>query len=200
MIVVCKHCEAKIKVADSAFDGRIPTIICPICKKQFKPENDIVLKTEKQTPTMVERVHIFEENMSEVGWLVVHDENTSQQTLSLKAGKQVVGRISEIREKQADLMIETDDDYMSRQHFMINVESAASGGYDYYLSIYKNLNNTLVNAKILNKGDECILRDGDVIQAGITKIVFKTSQKVKSRKEATQIVTSQPRAKTVVVN
>ena len=139
----------------------------------------------------------------EVGWLVVHDEKTSQQTLSLKQGKQIVGRTSEEADKKADLMIDTEDEYMSRKHFIINVELNASGGFDYYLSDNISKNKTFLmtdlKTKELNKGDKYTLQDGDVIQAGQTNIVFKTIHHVKNKKEATQVVAGLPKEKTVVV-
>ena len=192
MLVLCKHCPAKIKIADSAFDRGIPTVVCPICKKQFKPDAPkppVSPDTEKPTKPL------FDE---EVGWLVVHDDQTRQQTLSLKPGRQTVGRISSIADKKADVMIDSDDEYMSRQHFIINIERKSSGGYNYYLSD-NSKNRTLINKKAMRKGDEYILKDGDIIQAGLTNIVFKTNNQVKNTKEATNAVTSQPKQKTEIV-
>ena len=146
-----------------------------------------------------EETKMMLDTTKEVGWLVVHDEKTSQQTLSLKQGKQIVGRTSEEADKKADLMIDTEDVYMSRKHFIINVEQNASGGFDYYLSDNSAKNKTFLKTKELNKGDEFTLQDGDIIQAGQTNIVFKTIHHVKNKKEATQVVAGIPKEKTVVV-
>ena len=196
MIILCKNCQAKIKVADSAFDRGIPTVICPKCNKQFKP--DVTAGARAEGSVSTEDTRLMPDN-TEVGWLVVHDEKTKQQTLPLKPGKQSIGRISSIAGKKADLMIETSDDYMSRQHFTICVENKSSGERRYCLSDNSSKNRTLLNKKQVKKEDEYILRDGDVIQAGVTNIVFKTDRHVKNKKEATLAVTGQPPIKTEIV-
>ena len=204
MLVHCK-CGAQIKFADSAFDRGIPTVTCKICQRQFKPDPPRPEKPEPPRPEKPERPEKDEETKSlsdgkdEAGWLVVHDENTRQQTLTLKTGKQIIGRMSELADRKADLMIDTKDGYMSRQHFIITVERSASGGYSYYLSDNSAKNRTLINTKALKKGDEYILKDGDTIQAGLTKIVFKSNKNVRDKREATLIVADQPKTKTTLV-
>ena len=199
MLLQCTFCKAKIKIADTAFDKGIPIVICPICKKQFKPDIPKEVNIEKEKPVKDEETKSLYNDKEEVGWLVVHDEKTSQQTLSLKLGKQVIGRTSAFDDRKANLMIETEDEYMSRQHFIITVERNTAGGFNYYLSDNSAKNRTLINTKALKRGDEYILKDGDTIQAGLTKIVFKTNNNVKNKREATQVVADQPKAKTVIV-
>jgi len=200
MLVKCTFCEAKIKIADSALERGIPTVICPICKHHFKPVLPKDIKIAYTHPVRNEETKPLLSQTKEVGWLVVHDEKTPQQTLSLKLGEQIIGRISAFDNKKSDLMIETEDEYMSRQHFVIKVEQIAlGGGYNYYLSDNSSKSGTLINTKKLKKGDEYILKDGDIIQAGLTNIVFKTNKQVKNKREATQIVSDQPKAKTLLV-
>ena len=203
MIVQCTHCPARVKIVDSAFDRGIPTVLCPICKKQFKPEYKVIPKAgKKDNPVTEKDTEIMGGKVTDVGWLVVHDEKTESQSFTLKPGKQTVGHISQIKSKQSDLMINTDDEYMSRLHFVINVEANKSGGYNYYLSDNNSLNGTYINAKPerLKKNDIYKLQDGDTIQAGETKIAFKSNKHAKSKMEAEQIVGKQPREKTVILD
>ena len=193
MVIYCE-CGAEIKFADSALKRGIPNIQCKSCQRTFKPN---IPKPEKKEKS--ENDEGTKSLFEDVGWLVVHDEKTPPQTLSLKMGKQVVGRISAFDNKKADLMIDTKDDSMSRQHFIITVERSASGGYSYYLSDNNAINKTFLNTKELKKGDEYMLKDGNTIQAGLTKIVFKSNNKVKDKQEATKIVADQPKTKTVLV-
>ena len=200
MLVLCKHCPAKIKIPDTAFDRGTPTVICPICKNHFKPDAPLPpVNPEPATPRTETDTKPIQVASEDAGWLVVHDEKTQQQTLSLKAGRQTIGRISTIEGKKADLMIETEDEYMSRQHFIISVERNPSGGYGYFLSDNSSKNRTLINKKAMNKGDEYILKDGDIIQAGLTNIVFKANTQVKNKREAGEVVSNQPKQKTEMV-
>ena len=196
MIVKCLHCEARIKVLDSAFVNGTPTVLCPACKQQFRPE----MPVQKPTGQAGVDNSIKEKEPTEVGWLVVHDENTPQQTYALKLGKQTIGRKSASR--PCDIMIETTDEYMSRRHFIIEVITRSPGNYEYYLSDNNAVNKTFINTKKLceiKRGDEYILHDGDTIQAGRTKIVFKSNRFVKNSRQATEIVVEQPKGKTVLV-
>jgi len=193
MIVKCEHCNAKLKVADSAFEKGIPEVLCPICKKKFKPQGiNLDSNKEENKPT-----DSGNQKTSDAGWLVVHDENTPQQTFTLKEGEQIVGRKSVSR--PCEIMIETNDDIMSRNHFVVTVKKKSSGEFEYSLKDYASRNYTFLNEVRLKQGDEYILQDGVTIQAGRTKIVFKSNKTVKTDKEATRLVRSQPKGKTVLV-
>jgi pSer/pThr/pTyr-binding forkhead associated (FHA) protein len=99
-------------------------------------------------------------------------------------------------------MIDTKDEYMGRNHFVITVEQNRLGDQDYCLADNNSMNKTFINTvklQELKKGDEYLLQDGDIIQAGYTKIVFKSNKTVKTEKEATKLVVNQPKGKTVLV-
>ncbi|MDR3217992.1 MAG: FHA domain-containing protein [Dysgonamonadaceae bacterium] len=202
MMIKCEHCASRIKVADSAFEKGTPTVLCPICKKTFVPQ-DVKPLVEKQGIQGNAENRPTSENSNEnngIGWLVVHDENAPLQTYSLKIGRQIIGKKSTTR--PCDIMVETDDDYMSRNHFIIAVEQNKRNVYEYYLSDCNSLNGTFINTvtlQALKKGDEYILQDSDIIQAGRTKIVFKSNKTAKNEKEATLLVSNQPKGKTVLV-
>ena len=199
MLVICTHCAAKIKIVDTAFDRGIPTVICPVCDEKFKPDVQKEIKREQPLSSDKEGDTKVFAPTDEAGWLIVHDIRTKQQTLTLKPGRQTIGRISSIATKKADLMIDTEDEYMSRKHFFISVEGKSSGAYNYYLSDNSSRNRTLINKKVLRQGDEYILTDGDIIQAGLTNIVFKANNRATSRGAAQQAVAVMPKEKTEAV-
>jgi hypothetical protein len=144
----------------------------------------------------------------ELGWLVVHDENADQQTHPLRIGRQVIGRKSVSR--PCDIMIETQDPYMGRNHCILEVKPNRSGGYEYFLSDVKNssgvaeqmsTNGTFVNAHstALRPKDMVYLKDGDTIQMGKTKVVIKTLVSAASAQDASRIVHNTDYTQTVII-
>jgi FHA domain len=135
----------------------------------------------------------------EAGWLIVHDENAPSQTHSLSVGRQVIGRKN--TNKPCTIMIDTEDDFMSRNHAIIDVNIDLSGNYKYVLTDNSSMNGTRINADKapLSPNDAVLLIDGYVIQMGMTKVVFKSFQMANNAQEATQIVRNQDYAPTVII-
>jgi pSer/pThr/pTyr-binding forkhead associated (FHA) protein len=138
---------------------------------------------------------------NQVGWLVVHDENTASQTLTLKEGRNVIGRKSP--DKPCEIMIDTTDTHMSRNHSVIDVNRRADGHYQYVISDCGSTNGTFINAnerQKLSSYDRIFLKDGDTIQLGRTKVVLKTQQTVSSPDQAQQVVNKKDYLKTVILS
>lgn len=144
----------------------------------------------------------------ELGWLVVHDENAPPQTHALRIGRQVIGRKS--MSKPCDVMIDTADSYMGRNHCIIEVKPNRSGGYEFFLSDVKmtngipeqmSTNGTFINAAPtpLKPKDLVYLNDGDTIQIGQTKVVLKTLQSSVSADEAKSTVEGSDYMPTVIL-
>ncbi|MPR36059.1 FHA domain-containing protein [Salmonirosea aquatica] len=144
----------------------------------------------------------------EMGWLVVHDENAPPQTHPLRIGRQIVGRKSVSR--PCDIMIETDDPYMGRNHCIVEVKPSRSGGYDFFLSDVTmtsgtpeqmSTNGTFVNAypTALRPKDMVYLNDGDTIQMGKTKVVIKTLITATNGQDASRIVQETDYSPTVII-
>lgn len=197
MIVSCKNCKAKLPVPDVVFKHSIPKITCPQCKISFKPE--LAKEKEKQKTELIGKSKYLP-----IAWLIVHDEKAVVQTFEIKSGKYTVGRKSDSR--PCDIMIETGDMTMSRNHFTI--EAVEKDGFlTCWLSDKNSSNNTYINSNSikdkkteLKNAEEFFLGDGDVIQAGQTKIVFKRkSDNVTNSTAATQIITKMSYAKTVLI-
>lgn len=136
----------------------------------------------------------------QIGWLVVHDENTASQTLTLREGRNVIGRKSP--DKPCEVMIETKDMHMSRNHSVIEVIRRTDGHYQYIILDCGSTNGTFINANEnhrLSSYDRVFLKDGDTIQLGRTKVVLKTQQTVKGPAEAQQVVSKKDYLKTIVL-
>ena len=74
----------------------------------------------------------------------------------------------------ADVQIDTDDLFMSREHSVINVRRLPNGGLKIDISNFKNKNTTKVNGYSLEPDDAIVLHDGDIIDMGSTTLSFHT--------------------------
>lgn len=135
----------------------------------------------------------------EIGWLIVHDERTTTQTFKLKIGRNIIGRKSV--SKPCDVMIDTQDKEMSRNHCIIDVIPDARGNR-YLLSDMGSGNGTFINAKkesMLKQGMEVLLQDGDIIQMGQTKVVIKMPLQNRNMQDAQTEVLGRGYAPTLVL-
>jgi hypothetical protein len=142
-----------------------------------------------------------------LGWLIVHDEKTSAQTFNLKKGPNTVGRISQ--KSPSDLMIQTEDRYMSRPHCTIEVKINKMGQVEYVLQdgarqadgTRKNSQNgTFLNGQepALHPSEQIYLKDGDTVQIGETKVVLKTFQMSESLQKAHRQVQDSDYTRTII--
>ena len=92
---------------------------------------------------------------------------------TLRNGRNIVGR--KATTSSADVQIDTQDRYMSRQHCMITVTALADGSLKAVLKNYQNKNATTVDGLELAEDDEIRLTDGNSITLGRTTITFKNS-------------------------
>ena len=94
---------------------------------------------------------------------------------SLKLGPNMVGRISGLF--QNDIGVSTEDLYLGRQHFVVEVTLNKFGFCDYIISDNKSKNGTTIifsannMKKMLKPADKVYLKNGDLISAG--KTIFK---------------------------
>lgn len=222
-IVRCPHpgCNLKLSVPDRYMSNPGASIKCPACKQSFRPsasEGTVVQSASPSAASSAPRQDATEvitssspgaspqATDSAVGWLVVHSENAPQQTYELRTGMQVVGRKSQSRE--CEIMIETLDNCISRNHFRLTVESRG-GRYSYLIEDCNSTNGTFIDTKRLKgyerelkrlaPGEQVYIEDGSIIQAGKTKIVLKTYGAATNSADATRIVSSSPINKTIIL-
>ena len=198
MKVLCGKCQARVNVNTHEAKTTIIQFKCPVCNIT----NKLDLSKIKNSPDSEnEKTSINSNNQLDkvMGWLVVHDENTKQQTYTLKIGKNVVGRKSV--SKPCDILIETADTFMSRNHFAIEI-SLGTKGLNYLVYDVTSTNGTFINAnkeKKLNQVDRVFINDGDTIQAGHTKMVLRTKKMAGTAKNATDTVINMNHLKTIIV-
>ena len=93
----------------------------------------------------------------------------------LKLGPNMVGRLSGLYKN--DIGISTEDLYLGRQHFVVEVALNKFGFCDYIISDNKSKNGTTIifsannMKKMLKPADKVYLKNGDLISAG--KTIFK---------------------------
>ena len=89
----------------------------------------------------------------------------------LKIGRNIVGRKSQL--KPADIMLDVNDQYMSRQHIVIDVQQIGDK-LRATIANYQNTNSTSVAGLPLNKGEELVLSNGMEIKMGDTVIIYSS--------------------------
>ena len=189
--VKCSNCGAMLRIDSNRINPQNPQIRCPKCKNIF----GVKIPEEKT------KIYAGQESEKALAWLVVHDENVKNQTYSLKKGKQVVGRKS--ISKPCEIMIECNDEYISRNHCEIEVREQ-NGRIEVLLSDNKSTNGTWINAKEkvkLGKTEKLYLQDNDMLQIGMTKIVLKIKQgKINSKEKAIKEVVNRPYGETRILD
>lgn len=96
-------------------------------------------------------------------WLVIREGPRAGQIFRLGAEGTTIGRDS-----QCDLIL--DDDAVSRQHAKVRVEKNGAGEAQFFIYDLATSNGTRVQGEQIVKAP---LSDGDLIEIGRTKLVFK---------------------------
>jgi len=191
MKVRCGKCKIILEFDSKDLSTNQSKIRCPKCRTI----NEIPLSILNQ---IQESVSVNDKE--EVGWIVVHDENTHTQTYPLFIGRNTIGRKS--ISKPCDIMIETNDRYMSRNHCIIEVLKNSRSQYDYIVYEVDATNGTFINASIkkkLAKQDQIYLKDGNTIQMGHTKVVLKTKKMAINITNAQNTVINTDFNKTIII-
>lgn len=140
------------------------------------------------------------------GWLVVHDENKEESTFDLYVGDNYFGNEGEGYE--VDILI-PNDVFVSRSHANIQISKDFLNRFQAQLlddgsrrPQGPSLNGTFVNGneERLPKETHIFLRDGDTIQVGETKLVFKSIEKFHTVQEAAVEVRASDYTATIALN
>ncbi|WP_332369006.1 FHA domain-containing protein [Spirosoma telluris] len=157
---------------------------------------------EEEAPTQLQT-----RQPTELGWLIVKDEQTATQTFVLTMGVNVIGRQSNL--SPSTHMIVTNDEFMSRPHCTLTVRIGIQGNIEYLLQdgaaqhdgTWKlSRNGTYLNGEEqrLSEFDCLYLSDGDIIQIGVTKLVLKTPALAQSVQKAYRQVEDMDYGRTVI--
>lgn len=89
----------------------------------------------------------------------------------LKMGRNVIGR--KATSSKADIQIPCDDNIMSREHIVIDVEQTPGQGVSHTLSLYKEVKNrTCFGSEEMKFGEKRQLCDGDKIHLPGCDVIF----------------------------
>ena len=141
-------------------------------KAGYKPENSFNEKSQSKKTNS---------NEESVALLIVHTENQKSQSFDLREGKTVIGRFIDENINKIEL---ANDQYISRLHTIINIsgnncEIGDAGSFGFKAST----NGVYINGFPKRLVGILNLNDGDTIQIGNTKLVFKWLNSSKSKIE-----------------
>lgn len=187
IILKCMACGADIPISLVSFKSGAAdsSITCPKCKKTFKPTHEAkqTLQNEQVMPTyQTTRTEIIQPPMDQdVAWLELQT-GKGLQRYDLTENRSLVGR--KTTNSSSDVCIDTEDKSMSRRHFIITKKTFPGRGTLYVLSDANSINHTYLKTNELlqvKANDEYILKNGDLILAGNTTLVFKTTKLTKQQ-------------------
>jgi hypothetical protein len=163
----------------------------------YLEKHTVILAKETPVPAKPEK--------SVAGWLVVHTENKEPLTYDLVLGDNFFG--TEADGYLVEIPIK-DDKYVSRSH--ANIKISQDLLQRFHFELWDNgarrpqgpsTNGTYINGNSSRLGvnEVIFLMDGDTIQVGETKLVFKSILKVGDEKEATKVVQEMDYTATVIL-
>ena len=223
-----KACNLKMSIHDAVIANPNSTTKCPSCKKIFNahqlyykdkdltadfdgknnPKNEVDSKSASNQNAIAPKTKVMPTENKQVAkaWLIVHDEQAAPQTYDLIVGMNRCGK--EPNGNGNKVLIKSNDPYMSRQHFEIEVVEG-NGRYSFVLKDTKSTNRTHIDTKVLSdferhirplaNGEEIYIEDGALIQAGLTKIYFKVASNLISRDVVATKIQNQKYTKTVII-
>lgn len=148
----------------------------PPTQPSFPTQVDSAMGLPEQTQKTVP----IEQPQPSLAWLVIVNGLRAGRIFSLDTGGTTIGR-----DAQNDIVL--DDETVSRQHAKIRTESESGKKKDqFYIYDLGSSNHTYVNGRRIVR---TLLRDGDEIRIGETRMVFKTivpSNQSKSTKKRTK--------------
>lgn len=202
-----KGADQKEEVPDFGIEsnGQEEVSILDKLNKELKPDEKIQQKAK--SAVIVKQNHNPEKQGKIVaGWLVIHTENRLPITYEIFEGDNVIGRPD--GPEKVDIRIE-DDKYVSRVHAIIRIKKDFLSRFHYELSDdgtfrrgTPSTNGTYINGndERLPKKQVVYLNDGDTVQVGTTKLVFKSIDAAEDYHSAFKSVSGTDFTHTVAIN
>lgn len=168
--IKCPGCGVVLKVTNSK-DEPEKRFVCPKCGKRIvvpfyklKPEDG---ETQLDGKEGSQSTQMCGDELMQSCYLLCEGKE-----YELPIGSNTVGRLATT--SIADVQIDTDDLFMSREHAVINVRRLPNGGLKIDISNFKNKNTTKVNGVQLEHDDAIVLHDDDTVEMGNTTFTFHT--------------------------
>lgn len=134
------------------------------------------------------------------GWLIIHTEGANHESFEIFPGKNTIGR--KTPNYTPDIPLE--DNYVSRKHAVLIARQNENNFFEYYIADNTHvngkpsMNGTFVNGCNERIGESAMkIIDGDTIQIGMVKFVFKSAEITIDVEEATKLVQKQEYQTTV---
>ena len=169
--IECPGCGVILRVTNSKNEAE-KRFSCPNCGKhivipfyKIKPEDG---ETQLDGQPGAQATQMGGQNVDQKSCYLLYNGRKYE----LAIGQNCVGRRA--MTSSADVQIDTDDRFFSREHMLINVRRLPDGGIKVDVSNYKNKNATYVNNNLLEQGDAIVLHDGDKILVGASTLTFHT--------------------------
>ncbi|MBL0267380.1 MAG: FHA domain-containing protein [Chitinophagaceae bacterium] len=151
--------------------------------------------SQKQEKSPSSGSHL-EDQQPIVAWLISHTENQPTTTYNLHRGRNIIGRKSS---SSGPDILSIDDNYISRRHAVIEC-SNTNYVYDIgELEGKSSTNGIFLNANPSRISKKTLLHEGDTLQIGMTKLVFKINHQG-NLKEITDEIEQSVYLKTVVID
>lgn len=166
----CKKCETKI-----IFEIKTGHIISHEKSAVAVPgsvPNQPMVQEQKFDPNKT-YIPIGNSSQALPGKLIVHTISAGRTELALVVGINTVGRLSE--SSRSTIKVDVNDAYMSRNHFMIEVILKNNQVF-HVLSDNDSKGGTVMNERLLARGESVRLNNGDKILAGDTVFIFSHHQ------------------------
>lgn len=163
--VTCPKCGKVNQISNiNKYIGKKIRLVClnTACGKEILLD----LTNEDSDTTMV--VNQTNRNLGQAE-LVQMADGIKVKVFPIDREENIVGRISQ--SEPADIIIK-DDPYLSRKHLCIKKIKQKNEAYEYMVFDLKARNKTKINNTSLKEGEKIFLKDGDVIVAGNTTLVF----------------------------
>lgn len=207
--------SAKISVEESKSKLEMPELfpekkIVPIDLDDFPSiimrEEDLDLRLElpKKEVKKKENKVVDKVGKEVIAWLILHTENQEPTYFDLFEGVNVIGRGEP--QRPADVEIHNDQ-YVSRFHAYLKIFQTPQKIFLYalydgaFMPPKPSLNGVYVNGNKdrLRANDAHYLRDGDTVQIGLTKMVFKSQEMTGNIEDACTQVLQTEYTQTVII-
>lgn len=186
--ITCKSCGSTVKVVAEELK-------CSVC------DTDLWGYTKDTLPKDFQSLMSFvnyknKTDRGATGWLIMYADGKESVVYSLHQGENVIGRANP--EKAPDIALENDE-YVSRNHAIINISTDPFGQFVYIVNDNLSMNGTYINgnSEPLRGESPYELRDGDTIQIGVAKLVLKTVTEVSNQDDALSLVEKMEQHETI---
>lgn len=169
--IFCPKCDNQLSFDETKYPkGKVLAFVCPQCGSQFKIRlGRKVVRDEEGDEKEVQEADFT------YGYITVIENNFGfKQELPLVLGDNVIGRRNKDTDG-VDAPIITSDPSMGRKHCVIRVKEGQDGELSYTLRDFPSLTGTFLRNTLLNKNEQALVEEGDIVTIGATTLIIHTA-------------------------